>query len=258
MYPSLAGKVALVTGAGAGIGRAIALRLGREGCVVAVNDLRVPPLAETLRLLKAEGVAASQWPGDMTDETDVDRVVEAVVRSVGGLDLLINNVGLFTFGELATLDARGWDSCFDINVKSAFLCTRAAIPTLRERRGVVITMSSGAGKIGGTESGAYSASKWAVIGLTKSLAAELAPLVRVNAVCPGIIETQMDVNFVARAAAAQGIAPAEFDAARVKRIPLRRNGTPEDVAKAVAFLCSDEASYTTGEAFNVSGGLVMS
>jgi len=117
-------------------------------------------------------------------------------------------------------------------------------------------MSSGAGKIGGTDSGAYSASKWAVIGLTKSLAAELAPGVRVNAVCPGIIETEMDVDFVSRAAAAQGIRPEEFDAIRLARIPLRRNGTPEDVAKAVAFLASNEASYTTGEAFNVSGGLV--
>lgn len=257
MYESLLGKVAFVTGAGAGIGRAIALRLGREGCIVAINDLRDVPLSETLELLRAQNVAASKWPGDMTSETDVKRIIDAIVRAHDGIDILVNNVGLFTFGDLAFLDSAGWDACFDINVKSAFLCTREAVPHLRERHGVVINMSSGAGKVGGTSSGAYSASKWAVIGLTRSLAAELAPTIRVNAVCPGIIDTRMDVNFVAQAAAARGVTAAQFDAERLDRIPMHRNGTAEDVAKAVAFLCSDEASYTTGEAFNVSGGLVM-
>ena len=107
-------------------------------------------------------------------------------------------------------------------------------------------------------SGAYSASKLAVIGLTKSLASELAPDIRVNADCPGIIETAIDIQFVARAAAAQNVSPEDFDRQRLTKMPMRRNGTPEDVARAVAFLCSDESSYTTGEALNVSGGLVMS
>ena len=257
MVESLIGKVALVTGAGAGIGRAIALRLGREGCTVAVNDLRAEPLEETLRLLEADGRRATAWPGDMTVEADVEKLIGDVVRTHAGLDILVNNVGLFTFGDLATLDSAGWDACFDINVKSAFLCSRAAISHLRARHGSIVNLSSGAGKIGGTNSGAYSASKWAVIGLTKSLAAELAPDIRVNAVCPGIIATEMDTSFVARASAAQGVSAEEFDRQRLTRIPLARNGTPEDVAKAVVFLCSDESSYTTGEALNVSGGLVM-
>ena len=257
MVGSLIGKVALVTGAGAGIGRAIALRLGREGCTVAINDLRSEPLAETLRLLKAEGIHAKACLGDMTVEADVVRLIDDAARASGGLDILVNNVGLFTFGDLATLDSDAWDACFEINVKSAFLCSRAAVAHLRGRHGAIVNISSGAGKIGGTNSGAYSASKWAVIGLTKSLAVELAPDIRVNAVCPGIIATEMDTTFVARASAAQGVSTAEFDRQRLTRIPLARNGTPEDVAKAVVFLCSDESSYTTGEALNVSGGLVM-
>jgi NAD(P)-dependent dehydrogenase (short-subunit alcohol dehydrogenase family) len=257
MIESLIGKVALVTGGGAGIGRAIALRLGREGCTVAINDLRSETLAETLRLLETEETPTTAFPGDMTVEADVERLIDDVVRVHGGLDILVNNVGLFTFGDLATLNTTGWDDCFEINVKSAFLCSRAAIPHLRARHGSIVNLSSGAGKIGGTNVGAYSASKWAVIGLTKSLAAELAPEIRVNAVCPGIIETQMDGNFVARAAAAQGVSAEEFGRQRLTRIPMRRIGTPEDVARAVVFLCSDESSYTTGEALNVSGGLVM-
>jgi 3-oxoacyl-[acyl-carrier protein] reductase len=184
MYPSLAGKVVLVTAAGAGIGRAIALRLGREGCVVAANDLRPEALAGTLELLAAERVESSGWPGDMTADVDVARIVEGVAATHGGLDILVNNVGLFTFGDLATLDSAGWDACLDINAKSAFLCTRAAVPFLRRPGGVILNMSSGAGKIGGTGAGAYSAAKWAVIGLTRSFAAELAPEIRVNAVCP--------------------------------------------------------------------------
>jgi NAD(P)-dependent dehydrogenase (short-subunit alcohol dehydrogenase family) len=257
MYPSLAGRVALVTAAGAGIGRAIAIRLGHEGCVVAANDLRPEAVATTLEMLAQAGVESSGWPGDMTDATHVARVVEGVAATHGGLDILVNNVGLFTFGDLATLDPAGWDACLDINAKSAFLCARAAAPFLRRPGGVILNMSSGAGKIGGTGAGAYSAAKWAVIGLTRSLAAELAPDIRVNAVCPGIIATEMDANYVARAAAAAGLAPERYDADRLGRIPLHRTGTAEDVAKAAAFLCSDEASYTTGEAFNVSGGMVM-
>ncbi len=257
MYDSLDGKVALVTGAGAGIGQAIALRLGREGCTVAVNDVRDAGVSETARLVEQAGARVSAWAGDMTDERTVQRVLDGVVAMHGRLDILVNNVGLFTFETLARLATSEWQRGMDLNVTSTFLCSRAAIPHLRASSGVIINMSSGAGKVGGTNAGGYSASKWAVIGLTRSLAAELAPEVRVNAVCPGIIATQMDTNYVARAAAARGVSVDEFVAERLRNIPLGREGTPEDVAKAVAFLCSDEASYTTGEAFNVSGGMVM-
>jgi NAD(P)-dependent dehydrogenase (short-subunit alcohol dehydrogenase family) len=257
MYESLAHKVALVTGAGAGIGRAIAMRLGREGSVLAVNDVRVEALTETVEMLTAAGVRASGWPGDMTNERAVGDLIQKVAASHGGLDILVNNVGLFTFGDLATLDTAEWERCFDINVKSTFLGVREAIPFLRQPGASIINISSGAGKIGGTRAGGYSAAKWAVIGLTKSLANELAPGIRVNAVCPGIIVTEMDGDYVARAAEAAGMTSQRLNSERLERIPMHRNGSPEDVANAVAFLCSDQAAYTTGEAFNVSGGMVM-
>ena len=257
MYGSLAGRVALVTGAGAGIGREIASRLAEERCVVAVNDLRPRAVTDTVTLLEAKGAIASGWPGDMTVEREVAALIDGVASAHGRLDILINNVGLFTYGDLADLDTAAWDACMAINVKSAFMCSRAAVPHLRVQGGAIVNLSSGAGKVGGTGAGAYSAAKWAVIGLTRSLASELAPTIRVNAVCPGIIETQMDADYVRLAAAAHGVAPERVEAERLDRIPMARTGTPEDVARAVAFLCSDEASYTTGEALNVSGGMIM-
>ena len=257
MYESLAGKVALVTGGGAGIGRAIALRLAREGCTVAVNDVRTEVLEELVERFEADQLAVSGWAGNMTDVDDVRQVVEGTVVRHGRLDVLVNNVGLFTFADLATLTPAEWDACMAVNTRSTFLCCRAAIPHLRRTQGTIVNISSGAGKVGGTGAGAYSASKWGVIGLTKSLASELAPAIRVNAVCPGIIVTAMDTNYMRHAAAARGVSEEQFDRERLERIPLGRNGTPEDVANAVAFLCSDQAGYTTGEAFNVSGGMVM-
>lgn len=257
MYESLRDQVALVTGAGAGIGQAIARRLADEGCLVALNDIRPDRLQESTALLTARGGSATAFAGDMVDRSDVEEVLARTIAWRGRLDILVNNVGLFTYGDLATLDPVEWGRCMDINVTSAFLCSRAAIPHLRAARGSIVNIASGAGKVGGTMAGAYPTSKWAVIGFTKSLAMELAPVVRLNAVCPGIIETAMDSAFVERAAASQGMAPEVFVADRMNRIPMRRHGTPEDVARAVAFLASDEASYTTGEAMNVSGGLVI-
>ena len=257
MYDSLRGKVALVTGAGAGIGRAIAERLAREGCRVAVNDVRREALDETVAALCAQGATAAAFPGDMTDRTEVERVVAGTIAEFGRLDILVNNVGLFTFGDLATLDPAEWERSLAINLDSVFLCSRAAVPHLIAAHGSIVNIASGAGKVGGTTAGAYPTSKWAVIGYTKSLAMELAPTVRVNAVCPGIIATTMDDAFVRTAAASQGVGPDTFVTERLARIPMHRHGTPEDVARAVAFLASDEASYTTGEAMNVSGGLVI-
>ncbi len=257
MYESLRDKVALVTGAAAGIGRAIAERLADAGCRLAVNDIRPEALEETVGALRARGATAASFRGDMTDGREVERVVTGTVAEFGRLDILVNNVGLFAYGDLATLDPDEWARCLDINLNSVFLCSRAAIPHLLASHGSIVNIASGAGKVGGTMAGAYPTSKWAVIGYTKSLAMELAPTVRVNAVCPGIIATDMDDAFVRTAAAKQGVAPDAFVAERLGRIPMRRPGTPEDVARAVAFLASDEASYTTGEALNVSGGLVI-
>ncbi len=258
MYTEFVDKVVVVTGAGAGIGRGIARRFGREGANVVVNDLRPETAEKVTGEIKAEGGKAICIPGDMTDAEQVNRLFDQVMEIFGRVDVLVNNVGLFEFGELVGSSEEGWDRCFDINVKSTFLCSnRAAQEMKKAGSGRIVNIASGSGKIANTWSGGYGAAKWAVIGLTKSLAAELAPNIRVNCVCPGITGTEMDEAFVKKMAPEQGLTPEEFKARRAASIPLKRVGTPEDVAAAVCFLASDEAQYTIGEALNVSGGLVM-
>ncbi len=258
MYPEFKDKIVVVTGAGAGIGRGIARRFGREGAIVVVNDVRPAPAQKVADEIKSAGGQAIAIPGDMTKEADVNQMFDKIMETYGKVDILVNNVGLFEFGELVGSSVKDWDRDFDVNVKSAFLCSnRAAQEMKKVGSGRIVNISSGAGKIGGTWSRGYATTKWAVLGLTKSLAAELAPNIRVNAVCPGIIATDMDEAFVQKFAKMQGISPEEFKEKRAASIPLKRVGTPEDVASAVAFLASDEAQYTIGEAFNISGGLVM-
>ena len=258
MYPDLKEKVVIVTGSGAGIGRGVALRFGREESIVVVNDLRAEAAKKVTMEIESAGGVSLSIPGDMTNESEVNKMFDQVMETYGRVDILVNNVGLFEFSELVGSTIEGWNKDFDVNLKSAYLCSnRAAQEMKKVGQGRIINTSSGAGKVGGTWSRGYCASKWAVLGLTKSLAAELAPNIRVNAVCPGIIETDMDEKFVKDIAKKQGVTPEDFKKNREKDIPLKRIGKPEDVAKAVVFLASEESSYTIGEAFNVSGGLVM-
>ena len=258
MYPDLKEKVVIVTGSGAGIGRGVALRFGCEESFVVVNDLRAEAAKKVTMEIESAGGVSLSIPGDMTNESEVNKMFDQVTETYGRVDILVNNVGLFEFSELVGSSIEGWNKDFDVNLKSAYLCSnRAAQEMKKVGQGRIINTSSGAGKVGGTWSRGYGASKWAVLGLTKSLAAELAPNIRVNAVCPGIIETDMDEKFVKDIAKKQGVTPEDFKKNREKDIPLKRIGKPEDVAKAVVFLASGESSYTIGEALNVSGGLVM-
>ena len=253
----LEGRAAIVTGAGGGIGRAIALRLAREGCAVGILDLSEGTAAETAELVRAAGRRAASAVGDVSCRADVERAIAALAAELGGVDILVNNAGILRTAPLVSVTDEEWRSVFAVNLDGTFFACRAVLPAmLGQRRGAIVNMSSWTGKKGVPNHAAYSASKFAVIGLTQSLAGEVAEHgIRVNAVCPGIIvDTQMrrDAEELNRA---QGLPDVDT---RARTIPMRRPGVPDDIAGVVAFLCSDDAGYMTGQAVNITGGLWMS
>ena len=256
MY-ALEGRTAVVTGAGSGIGRRIALRLAEEGCDVGVIDIdgrAAEATADRVRELKRAGAVAA---ADVTDIGATQRALDALVQKLGKLDILVNSVGILRIAKLAEMSKQDWDDTFRINVDGVFHACRAAIPHLRkQRRGRIINIASWLGKTGKPYYGAYCASKFAVIALTQTLALELASeRINVNAICPGVI---METGMRDRAEAevkALGLPSAEE---RVALIPLGRLGKPDDVARIAAFLASDEAAYMTGQSINVTGGLWLS
>ena len=268
----LAGKVALVTGAARGIGRGIALALAAEGVHLGLADLGVAEdpavpyrlgrpvdLEETVRLARAAGVRAVPLVADVTRAADVDTMVGETVRQLGALDILINNAGVLVAGPVETVTEAQWDRLMAVNVKGVFLCTRAALPRLRERgEAAIVNVASISGKTGRAFTVAYAASKFAVVGFTQALAQELGPAnIRVNAVCPGLLRTTMWTEGVAPARAASlGVSAAEaFDAFVRQTTPLGREQTPADIGDAVVFLC--RADNVTGVALNVAGGVEM-
>jgi NAD(P)-dependent dehydrogenase (short-subunit alcohol dehydrogenase family) len=252
----LGGRKALVTGAGGGIGRAIALRLAREGCDIGILDRDAARAEECAAGIRALGRAAHAAAGDVAQRASVAAAVGQLAAALGGIDILVNNAGILrTAPFLETTDA-DWHDTFGVNLDGAFHCCQAVLPGMLARRsGNIVSIASWTGKKGVPNHAAYSASKFALIGLTQAIAGEVAAHgVRVNAVCPGIIvETQMRVEAEARNRA-QGLPDVET---RTRGIPLQRAGLPEDVAALVAFLVSDDAAYMTGQAVNVTGGLWM-
>ncbi len=258
MYPSLAEKVALITGSGAGIGAAIARRFGKEKAKVIVNDLRAEAAERVAEEIAGAGGIAVAITGDMTKEEEVNVLFAKIKERFKRIDILVNNVGLFSNGALVGSSLAEHARCMDINVTSAFLCANQAAGMMRAAgSGCIVNISSGAAKIPTTGANAYGAAKLAIIGMTRTLAAELGPNIRVNSVLPGCIDTEMDRRFVAKLCAETGQSVEEFKKARDEAIPLRRLGQPEDIANVVAFVTSDQACYMTGSAINVTGGLVM-
>ena len=250
MY-ALNGRVGLVTGAGGGIGRAIARRLAREGMAVAVLD-RDGAAAEAV----AAEIGGLAVTADVTSEGEVGRAVEAVLARLGQIDLLVNNAGVAWMGPALEMPLEALRAMLRVNVEGVFIVSRAVLPHMSARRsGSVVNLASWAGKTGNAHFAGYSASKFAVIGLTQALAREMAPHgVRVNAICPGIVvETAMRTAIEAQ----QRQYGLPETSEREKSIPTGRVSVPEDVANIAAFLASDEASYMTGEAINLSGGLLM-
>lgn len=243
------GKVALVTGGSRGIGRAICLELGRRGATVVLsyagND---DAAAETVKALGAVGAAASSIKFDVADTAACSSAIERVVKEHGRLDVLVNNAGVAIDGLVMRFKDEDWDRTLSTNLKGAFALIRAACrPMMKQRGGAIINVSSVVGEMGNPGQAAYAASKAGLIGLTKSVAKEMASRsVRVNCVTPGFITTDMTASL-----------SDELRAEMTKAIPLGRIGSAEEVAAAVAFLASDAASYITGEVLKVNGGMYV-
>ena len=242
-------KTALVTGASRGIGRAIALALASKGFAVALNYAGSHDAAEAVKKeIEAAGGKAFTVQGDVSKSEDVDRVFKAVKDEFGGLDVLVNNAGINRDALLIRMKESNWDDVIATDLKSDFLTTKAAAAMMmRKRKGSIINISSVVGIMGNIGQANYAAAKAGVIGLTKACAKEMAARnIRVNAGAPGFIETAMT----------DGI-PEKIREGMISSIPMGRMGQPEDVAKAVCFLASDDSSYITGQVLVVDGGLVM-
>jgi NAD(P)-dependent dehydrogenase (short-subunit alcohol dehydrogenase family) len=248
----LSGKRALVTGGAAGIGRAIALELARSGCDVALIDVDAGKAEATAGEVRALGRKAAAAVGDAGS-------VRAALAKLGSepFDILVNNAGICRLAPLLTMSEQDWRETMAINVDGIFNVSRAVVPDMVARkRGAVVNLASWLGRRGTPPFGAYAASKFAVIGLTQALAQEVAASgVRVNAVCPGLIGGTPMRDALDDASEAAGL-PRSTE--RAKAIPLGRAGTPEEVAKVVAFLASDSAAYVSGAAYDVTGAMWMS
>ena len=247
----LDGKVALITGAGSGIGRASALAFAREGAKVAVADIVVEGGEETVRMVKEAGGEAFFIKVDVSNAADVEAMVNAVVDTYGRIDCAYNNAGIE--GRLASTDEYPedvFDKVVDINLTGVWLCMKYELPhMLKQGSGAIVNTASGAGLIGVAGMSAYVASKHGVVGLTKTAALEYAKSgIRVNAVCPGLIQTPM----VERITADQP----QLGEALVAAEPVGRTGKPEEIAESVVWLSSDAASFVTGHAMSVDGGYV--
>jgi NAD(P)-dependent dehydrogenase (short-subunit alcohol dehydrogenase family) len=248
------GEVAVVTGAAAGIGCAIATRLVRTGYKVAVADVDGAAAERAAQELRALGGRAAALACDVGERAEAFRMAEEASRALGEVSLLVNSAGIVRLGSLAAFSERDWRDLFRVNLDGVFFCCQAVLPQmLARRRGNIVNIASWNGKLGAPNFGAYSATKAAVISLTQALAREVASHgVRVNAVCPGIIAGTPMRAQVEREGEVIGLPPSSE---RAKAIPLGRLGRPEEIANVVAFLASEEAAYMTGQAINVTGGL---
>lgn len=246
---NLEGKVALVTGASRGIGRACALHLARLGAKVAVNYARSSTQAdEVVARIREMGGEAIAIQADVSNPADVEAMVERTIQELGGLDILINNAGITRDTLLMRMKDEDWDQVLDTNLKSVFLVTKAASRyMMKKRQGRIINISSVIGVAGNAGQANYAASKAGIIGFSKSVAKELASRnILVNVIAPGFIDTEM--TEVLNDQVKEGI---------LSQIPLGRYGKPEDVARLAGFLASEESSYITGQVIHVDGGMIM-
>ncbi len=241
-------KVAIITGASRGIGRAIALALAAQGAKVVASGRNVEALEILAAEIRAQGGEVATHAGDVALEADANQLIDQAVTAFGRIDILVNNAGITRDGLLLRMKSEDWDAVLDTNLKGAFLCTRAAAKVMsKQRYGRIVNISSVVGEMGNAGQANYCASKAGLLGLTKSVARELARRnVTVNAVTPGFIITDMTDNLSDKAREAMA-----------EQIPLGRLGAVEDIANAVLYLASDQAAYVTGQVLGVNGGMYM-
>ena len=249
MKDMLKGKVALVTGASRGIGKAIALALAENGAAVAVNYSNSEASAlEVAEIIRKNGGRAEIFKARVNVESEVEEMFTAVEKSLGPVDILVNNAGITKDNLLMRMKTEEWDSVIDVNLKGAFLCTRRAVKgMMKNRYGKIINISSVVGFAGNAGQFNYSATKAGIIGMTKSAALECASRgIRVNAVAPGFIETDMTASL-----------SDDVKAAYMEKIPLKSLGKPEDIANAVVYLASPLSDYMTGQTLHLNGGMYL-
>jgi NAD(P)-dependent dehydrogenase (short-subunit alcohol dehydrogenase family) len=247
----LKGKIAIVTGAGSGNGREIALEFAREGAIVAIINRTKANGDETLKSIKEQGGEGISLEGDVSDAKMLKKAIDKVIEEYKKIDILVNNAGIFDGQEtFLTTDEETYDKIMSVNVKGVFLGTKYALEhMIKNKSGVIINISSVAGLRGGTASPAYTASKHAIIGLTGDAATKHGhDGIRAIAICPGMIETSMTSKMLED--------PSDETKALINSIPLQRVGQPEEIGKLIAFLASDDAKYITGTTIVIDGGMI--
>ena len=242
-------KRVLVTGGTRGIGRGAVEAFLASGANVAVNGRTAESTAKAISDIGV-GERLIAAPGNVATASGCNAIIEAAIKGLGGLDVLVNSAGVAKLGAVEDFDEVDWDQTLDVNLKGTFFCIRAALAALRDSKGNIVNLASDAGLIGAPELVVYCASKGGVVNMTRAMALEFAPDVRVNCVCPGYVDTDM----VRRDGIEQASNPVAMEQSLIDEAPLKRIATPQEIANAIVYLASDDARFITGAAFQIDGG----
>jgi NAD(P)-dependent dehydrogenase (short-subunit alcohol dehydrogenase family) len=245
------GKQAVITGGATGMGYGIARRLGREGASLAILDINEAALSDAAQSLRADGIVVKAYQVDVADPREVAETFSKLIADSGTLDILINNAGIADFGTVETTESEVWNKVMAVNLNGTYLCSKFALPAMKQHGGTIVNFGSVAGMVGIPNMAAYCTSKAAVIGLTKQMAVDYSKLgIRVNCICPGMIaDTDMGRQILGTDESEQ------LMKLRLSKYPIGRFGKSEEIVAAVLFLASDEASFVCGSAFTVDGAM---